>query len=343
MNDLEKVGLSYDDILLVPYPSDIASRSEVSTETQILKGIGGSYHAPIVSSPMDTVSGIDVVALTCLYGGMGVLHRFMDPEEQVATAKELKKGRTFNFGVAIGVREDPMPQADKLYEAGCRIFVIDVANGYMEKVADLVFKLKDCYGTDEFFKVVAGNVVTAEGAGRLCDAGADAIRVGLGNGSVCTTRIVTGVGMPQVTAIQRCAEAAGRRGVPVIADGGIRHSGDIVKALAAGANSVMIGRLLAGTLEAPGQRHLLPGWFDQKEYRGAASEAAQTELGLPICSEGITTTVLADKTVAERITNLRIGIQSGMSYCGARTIPELQEMAEFIRVTAHGVNEARSY
>jgi IMP dehydrogenase len=336
--------LSYDDILLQPNLSDISSRSEISLETQICKGIGGKYLTPIVSAPMDTVSNIDVVALTNLYGGLGILHRFMPANEQLAAAKELKKGRVFNFGVAIGVREDPLPQVARLYEAKCKIFLIDVANGYMQKVADLVKQLKDLYGDDEFFKVIAGNVCTAQGAGELAYAGADAIRVGIGNGSVCTTRDVTGVGAPQFTAVARCAQAADEYDVPIIADGGIRHSGDIVKALAAGANSVMVGRLLAGTLESPGNEHYanldVPEWTD---YRGAASEAIQTELGLPICSEGISTKLPISGTVASVTAQLRNGVKSGMSYCGARTIPELQSKAWFCRVTNAGQLEARSY
>jgi IMP dehydrogenase len=344
MKVLLGTGLSYDDVLLVPANSDIESRSDVNLETQILKGIGGKYLTPIVSAPMDTVSGVDVVANTCLYGGLGILHRFMDPEEQVKQAKELKKGRIFNFGVAVGVREDPLPQVEKLYEAGCRIFLIDVANGYMDKVLELVLTLKERYGSDEFFKVIAGNVVTAVGAGVLADAGADAIRVGIGNGSVCTTRDVTGVGNPQLTAVMRCAEAARRRGTHVIADGGIRNSGDILKALAAGANSVMIGRLFAGTLEAPGNSHYVnPHATEWREYRGAASEATQTKLGLPICAEGIETKVAVSGTMEDVIVRLRNGLKSGMSYCGAKTIPELQRKATFVQITQHGANEARSY
>jgi IMP dehydrogenase len=332
-------GLSFDDVLLIPRPSDIESRQETSVSSTIIRGLA-DFRSPIVSAPMDTVSGIDLVAEVTLHGGLGVLHRFMPLEEQLKQAKELIRGRIFRFGVAVGIREDPMPQIEELFQIGVRIVIIDVANGYTKKVRETVAKIKDKFGED--LKVVAGSVATYVGAEDLCWAGADAIRVGVGPGAVCSTREVTGVGVPQLTAIEVCVDASDRFDVPVIADGGIRNSGDIVKALAIGANSVMLGRLFAGADEAP-------GWDSRtkiKDYRGMASETAQRErdksfIGIPHV-EGISTVVPGTGPVGETMTKLHYGIRSGMSYVGARTIPELQVLASFIKLSESAKEESRA-
>jgi IMP dehydrogenase len=268
--------------------------------------------------------------------------------EKFPTASKDRKGRLM-VGAAVGVKENYMERVEKLVEAEVDFVVIDVANGYMEKVKEAVKKIKK-----EFeIEVIAGNVATAEGTEALATAGADAIRVGIGPGSACITRLVAGVGVPQLTAIIECAEVASRYEVPIIADGGIRRSGDVVKALAAGASTVMIGNLLAGTEESPGATIIRKN-RKYKIYRGMASHGAYLEKMEKegkldeeeiesYVSEGVEGLVEYRGTVAEVINQLVGGLRSGMSYVGARNIKELQKNAIFIRVTEAGIKESKAH
>lgn len=260
------------------------------------------------------------------------------------------KGRLI-VAAAIGIRRDREERASRLVEAGVDALVIDVANGYMDRVIDTVKQLKRDYPDID---VVAGNVATAEGARALAEAGADAIRVGIGPGSVCTTRIVAGVGVPQLTAITDSYQAVREFDVPVIADGGIRNPGDIVKALAAGAEAVMIGRLFAGTDESPG-RIVLRNGRRYKIYRGMASfyarlgrdadERGGIDLsdeieGYAYTSEGIEAYVEYRGSIEELVNRLISGLRAGMAYIGAGSIREMPEKAIFIRVTNAGLRES---
>jgi len=254
---------------------------------------------------------------------------------------------------AIGVREESIRRADLLVKAGVDVIVIDVAHGHTEMVIDMVKRLRRTYGDE--IEIVAGNVVTPEGVEDLASAGVDAVKVGIGPGSVCTTRIVAGVGVPQLTAIMICSEKARELDIPIIADGGIRYSGDIVKALAAGASTVMIGRLLAGTDESPGAIVVRNG-RKYKIYRGMASlyamlgrevrevgdeaEALLDASEYSYYAEGVEAYVPYTGSVSEVIKQLVAGLRSGMSYLGARTIKELRENAVFIRITESGFRES---
>ena len=254
---------------------------------------------------------------------------------------------------AIGVREESIRRADLLVKAGVDVIVIDVAHGHTEMVIDMVKRLRRTYGDE--IEIVAGNVVTPEGVEDLASAGVDAVKVGIGPGSVCTTRIVAGVGVPQLTAIMMCSEKARELDIPIIADGGIRYSGDIVKALAAGASTVMIGRLLAGTDESPGAIVVRNG-RKYKIYRGMASlyamlgrevreagneaEALLDASEYSYYAEGVEAYVPYTGSVSEVIKQLVAGLRSGMSYLGARTIEELRENAVFIRITESGFRES---
>ncbi len=264
-----------------------------------------------------------------------------------------RKGRLL-VAAAIGVRGDVISHADKLIDAGADALVIDVANGYIDLVINTVKKLKQEFPDID---IVAGNIATKEGAEALATAGADAIRVGIGPGSVCTTRIVAGVGVPQITAIMDSKEGAEPYDVPLIADGGIRYPGDIVKALAAGAESVMIGRLFAGTDESPGKIVLKNG-KRFKVYRGMASfyarlarktrEMGEVELDRDIedyayTSEGVEAFVEYTGSVEEVVNRLISGVRAGMAYVGARTIRELWERAQFIRITNAGIRESHPH
>jgi len=249
-------------------------------------------------------------------------------------------------GAAVGIREGYLDRARALVDAGVDVLVVDVAHGHSEWVLDVVSNLKKELGPVE---VIAGNVATPEGTKDLIGAGADAVKVGIGSGSICITRIVTGAGVPQLTAVMECAEVAGELNVPIIADGGVRNSGDITKALAAGASSVMIGSLLAGTEESPGVTVMRNG-RKYKLHRGMASVGASMKRGtqesedesalLEYVAEGIEAFVPYRGNSHEIIAQLVGGVRSGMSYCGARTLAELRCNASFVRLTAAALKES---
>ena len=258
------------------------------------------------------------------------------------------KGR-LRVGVAIGVRDEDRARAASSLEAGADLLVVDVAHGHADHVIEVVRRLKQEYPKTP---VVAGNVATAQGVCDLAEAGADAVKVGVGSGSICITRVVTGYGVPQLTAIADCAEAGERLGIPIIADGGIRNSGDITKALAAGASTVMLGSLLAGTDQSPGASVVRNG-RRYKIVRGMASLSANVtrkeidqqddldeEEWVDLVPEGVEAVVPHRGSVADILHQLLGGLRSGMSYAGAETLPELVAQAEFIRITAAGREES---
>ncbi|ACM23420.1 inosine-5'-monophosphate dehydrogenase [Thermotoga neapolitana LA10] len=257
------------------------------------------------------------------------------------------KGRLL-VGAAVGTGPDTMERVEKLVKAGVDVVVIDTAHGHSKRVIETLEMIKADYPD---LPVVAGNVATPEGTEALIKAGADAVKVGVGPGSICTTRVVAGVGVPQLTAIMECSEVARKYDVPIIADGGIRYSGDIVKALAAGAESVMVGSIFAGTEEAPGETILYQG-RKYKAYRGMGSLGAMKsgsadrygqEGENKFVPEGIEGMVPYKGTVKDVVHQLIGGLKSGMGYVGARTIKELQEKAVFIRVTPAGVKESHPH
>jgi len=250
-------------------------------------------------------------------------------------------------GAAVGVGEEEEKRAEFLVNAGVDVIVVDTAHGHSCRVLEMVEFLKKRYPE---LDVVAGNIATAEGAKDLIDAGVDGIKVGVGPGSICTTRVVSGAGMPQLTAISKCAGVAKEYGIPIIADGGIKYSGDITKAIAAGADVVMIGGLLAGTEESPGEVVLFQG-RSYKVYRGMGSLGAMERGGRDryyqegvredkkLVPEGIEGRVPYKGTLAAVIYQLVGGLRAGMGYCGCSTIEELKEKARFIRVTSAGYRE----
>lgn len=268
--------------------------------------------------------------------------------EQHPKATKDAKGR-LRVGVAIGARSDDIQRAQACLQAGADAFVVDIAHGHSENCLSMVRALKQRWPD---VPVIAGNVATPEGVRDLTEAGADAVKVGVGSGSICTTRLVTGFGVPQLTAVLECAAEAHRLNVPVIADGGIRHSDDAVKALAAGASSLMVGNMLAGTDEAPGATVIRDG-RKMKVVRGMASLTANADRLVidrgadlepgdweRIVPEGVEAVVPHRGAVAEVLTQLIGGIRSGMSYAGAQSLAELWERAEFVRVTGAGRRES---
>ena len=252
-------------------------------------------------------------------------------------------------GAAVGVGPEAMERVPMLIKAGADVLVVDTAHGHSESVLEMVRGIKRRYSGTE---IVAGNIVTAEATEDLIKAGADAVKVGIGPGSICTTRVVAGVGVPQITAIRACVEMAGKYDVPVISDGGIKHSGDITKAIAAGAHSVMLGGLFAGTEESPGETGLYQG-RTYKVYRGMGSLSAMQSRGAreryfqdpeadveKLVPEGIEGRVPYKGVLSALVYQLVGGLRAGMGYCGCKNIEELRNTAKFIRLTQAGLRES---
>ena len=265
-------------------------------------------------------------------------------------ASKYEQGR-LRVAAATTVGEDGYERTSRLIEAGCDVIVVDTAHGHSSKVIEAVARIKKM---SNLVQVIAGNVATADATKALIDAGADAIKVGIGPGSICTTRIVAGVGVPQLTAVMDCAREAARSGVPVIADGGIRFSGDISKAIAAGASCVMVGSLLAGTDEAPGETYLYQG-RTYKSYRGMGSVGAmargsadryfQAEVRdtLKLVPEGIEGQVPYKGPMEAVVHQLVGGLRAGMGYLGAKSIPDFQKRAKFVRISPAGIRESHAH
>jgi IMP dehydrogenase len=333
-------GLAYDDVLLMPQYSDIRHRAEVN----IASTFPGPHATvrlglPIIASPMDTISEEEMGVAMWQEGGLAVVHRYNTIDRQIEIMDHIIVLCQANAAAAIGTSGDYLERAVALYDVGVRILCVDVAHGHHILMKEALHNLRDCF--DDRVHIIAGNIATLEGYNDLVDWGADSVRCNIGGGSICSTRIQTGHGVPGLQTIIDCARSD--RNAPIIADGGIRNSGDIVKALAAGADFVMLGSMLSGTDEAPGdvvKTH--EGKF--KSYRGMASADAQIEWrGKTASLEGIATTVPCKGPVEDILEDLERGIRSGLSYSGARTIRELQARARFIRQTASGQLESSTH
>ena len=337
-----ETGLTFDDVLLVPRRSSIRSRQDVSLRTRLTRNI--DIELPIIAANMDTVCEEEMALAIAKLGGVGIIHRFMPVDAQAQMVENVKNEEgSFVVGAAVGTDHDAIIRSKALVASGVDLLVLDIAHGHAEHSINALKELKDTFPEID---VVVGNIATEAGAEDLCEAGADAIKVGVGPGGVCTTRLVAGVGVPQLTAIFSASDVP----VPVIADGGIKSSGDIAKAIAAGADSVMIGSMFAGTKESPGDVESSPRGL-VKRVRGMASfeaiEARAHRFGEPVddeyfaqrAPEGVEGVVPCKGEVSKVIAQLVAGLKSGMSYSNARTIPEFWEKAEFIKVTPTGLKE----
>ena len=332
-----KEALTYDDVLLTPQYSDIKSRKEVYLTSALDESL--VFKLPIISSPMDTVTESEMAFTMDKLGGLGILHRYNSIDEQAGLAAEVINAGAINVGAAVGVSGDYFERAQTLVENGVNIICIDVAHGHHILMKDALGILKKSFG--ESVHIMAGNVATLEGINDLAMWGANSVRCNIGGGSICSTRIQTGHGLPGLQTIFDCAQTD--RDVAIIADGGIRTAGDIVKALAAGADFVMLGSLLAGTDETPGDFIQLPTG-QKKAYRGMASKDAQMEWrGRYSSNEGVSTFIDYKGSVVEILEDLRGGMLSGLSYSGCRTITGLQTKAQWTRQTTAGLSESKTH
>ena len=337
---MTQAALSYDDILLVPQYSDIRSRAEIDLSVDL--GNNLNLQLPILSSPMDTVSESEMCLSMAQQGAAGIIHRYNTIEEQVSMAVTMigEHGPGHVVGAAVGTSLDFIQRARLLTRVGVTFICVDVAHGHHVLMKEALHALR-CALCDDIH-IMAGNVATLEGVNDLADWGANSVRCNFGGGSICSTRIQTGHGLPGLHTIMECAKTD--RDVAIIADGGIRNSGDMVKALALGADAVMIGSLLAGTTESPGK--LLEDGTGQKWklYRGMASKEAQMDWrGNYSSLEGVSSRVPYVGPAAEILHDLGRGIRSGLSYSGARTITELQTKATFTTQTGAGQTERRPH
>ncbi len=340
--------LTYDDVLLLPQYSEVVP-AETDPSTTITEKI--SLKIPIIASPMDTVCEAQMAIAMAESGGYGIIHRNFSIAGQVAELKlVLKEG--VQAGVAVGVGADFQDRAEALTAAGAKEVCIDSAHGHSKNVIEAVKFLRKQYPNVE---VIAGNVATYAGARALFEAGAHAVKVGMGPGSICTTRVVSGMGVPQLTAVAEGVRAAQELGGKIIADGGIKTSGDIVKALAIGADAVMLGSLLAGTDESPGNVLEVDG-KRYKSYRGMGSvnamkEGSATRYGhtynpataQKLVAEGVEGLVPDRGPVADHLFQMVGGIKSGMGYLGAKNLQELRQHAHFIKITRNAVAESKPH
>lgn len=332
-----EVQITYEDVRLKPKFSDISSRKEIDTSVWLDKQRGIKLDIPIISSPMDTLTTAPMAIALGKLGGLGVIHRFMTPFEQGEQAFAVYKAGLGNVACAIGANESEKERVKYLVE-DCKvnILVLDVAHAHSLKAKQMIQWVSKTYPN---IHIMGGSIATKSAVLDMIHWGARSARGGIANGSLCSTARETGCGVPSVSMLlEICPDCP----IPVISDGGIRHSGDIVKALGLGASAVMLGSLLAGTDETPGQAFQTNG-TKFKQYRGSASYESKAARGETGHVEGVSQLIAYKGPVENVINNLMDGVRSGMSYCGARTIEELWRKAEFIRISQSAIIEGHPH
>ena len=359
-----KKGLTFDDVLLIPAESHVLP-NEVDLSTQLADNI--KLNIPLISAGMDTVTEGAMAIAMALQGGLGVVHKNMSIQAQASEVANVKSvvvpsnaakaavddQNRLLCAAAVGVTSDTFERAEALLEAGADAIVIDTAHGHSAGVLRKIKEFREHFPKQT---LIAGNVATGDATRALFDAGVDVVKVGIGPGSICTTRIVAGVGVPQITAIYDSATAAREYGKPIIADGGIKYSGDVVKALAAGGNAVMLGSMLSGTTEAPGDIFEDNG-KKYKRYRGMGSVGAMAQAhgssdryfqgsvneANKLVPEGIEGRVAYKGSVADIIFQMIGGLKAGMGYVGAANLEALRENAQFVRMSGNGLRESHPH
>lgn len=338
-------ALTFDDVLLLPQYSEVLP-SDVCIETRLSSSL--SLSIPILSAAMDSVTELPMALAMAQLGGMGVVHKNLSKDAQTLCVQEFRKcsGKEMPIAAAIGVGDQGIERAQALVEAGVQALVIDTAHAHSKSVLQTAIQVKTLFPETT---LIVGNIVTGEAAKQLADVGVDAVKVGIGPGSICTTRIVSGVGCPQITAILSVSQALQGSSVSLIADGGMRYSGDIVKALAAGADCVMLGGMLAGTKEAPGEIVYIEEQA-YKKYRGMGSIGAmkqgsadryfQKQEQKKFIPEGVEGFVPFKGSVKDVLFHILGGLRSGMGYLGAKTLKELKKNATFVKLSQAGRAES---
>lgn len=329
--------ICFDDILMVPQYSEVVSRSSVDLKMHV----GGDtwLDLPVIASPMDTVCEKDMAIAIAESGGIGIIHRFMSAKDQIKMVKQVHNYKNLGLPVGAALSTNFIKEnVDELIKAGVSMLLIDTANGHSRMAINAVIRLKSIVGND--VHIMAGNVATIEGYIALDVAGADSVRVGIGGGSMCTTRIVSGHGIPTLSSIINVREAKDKFGLnaAIVADGGIRNTGDMIKAFAAGADSVMLGSMLAGTDESPGSLHF-KGDKKFKVFRGMASKEANKNKDIAV-AEGVSTMIPYKGSVKDIIKNIKGGIGSGCSYSGVDFLCNLYQESMYTRVSPLTVKES---
>ncbi len=339
-----KEALTFDDVLMLPRYSTILPRStDISlklTKKIVLK-------VPFLSSAMDTVTESKMAIAIGKEGGIGVVHRNLSIKKQSLEIKKVKN-KNLSVGAAVGTNKEDLDRAKSLMDKGVDLIVIDTAHGHSEKVLKILSKLKKIVGNTP---VCVGNIATGEAAKKLYNSGADIIKVGIGPGSICTTRMVAGIGVPQISAIMDVKKSLNKKKIKIISDGGIKFSGDIAKALAAGADAIMMGSIFAGTDESPGKKYKAGGKIF-KQYRGMGSIGAMSAGSASryfqqnhkdkskFVPEGVEGRVEYKGKVSNIIYQLQGGLRSSMGYIGAKNLKEINKRAKFIKITKAGFYES---
>ena len=339
-----KEALTFDDVLLLPrYSSILPSRTSIFLE--LTKKI--SLKVPFLSSAMDTVTESKMAIAIAKEGGIGIIHRNLNIKNQSQEVKKVKNKKLV-VGAAVGTNAEDIDRAKSLISYGVDLIVIDTAHGHSEKVLKTLSKIKRVI---KDVPICVGNIATGEAAKKLYNSGADIIKVGIGPGSICTTRMVAGIGVPQISAIIDVKKALNKKNVKIISDGGIKFSGDIAKALAAGADAIMMGSIFAGTEESPGKKFRVKGKLF-KVYRGMGSIGAMSAGSAnryfqknfkdksKFVPEGVEGRVEYKGKVSEIIYQLQGGLRSSMGYIGAKNLKEINKKAKFIKITKAGFYES---
>ena len=339
-----KEALTFDDILILPRFSKVLP-SETNISLDLTKKI--SLQVPFLSSAMDTVTESNMAIAMANAGGIGIIHRNLNIKKQTLEVTKVKRKSLF-VGAAIGTNLEDLERAKSLIGSGVDLIVIDTAHGHSEKVLKFLSKLKKLTNK---IPICVGNIATGEAAKRLYNSGADIIKVGIGPGSICTTRMVAGVGVPQISAIMEVKKAMKKNKIKIISDGGIKFAGDIAKALAAGADAIMMGSIFAGTDQSPGKKFKIKG-KTYKQYRGMGSIGAMSSGSAnryfqknhkdksKFVPEGVEGRVEYKGSVSRIIYQLQGGLRSSMGYIGAKKLNEIPKKAKFVKITKAGFYES---
>ena len=339
-----KEALTFDDILILPRYSNILP---INTNISLSLTNKINLKVPFLSSAMDTVTESNMAIAIAKAGGIGVIHRNLKIKVQSEEIKKVKR-KNLLVGAAIGTNEEDLERARALLDNGADLIVIDTAHGHSEKVIKVLSKLKKINNKTA---VCVGNIATGEAAKELYNSGADIVKIGIGPGSICTTRMVAGIGVPQISAIMEVKKALNKKKIKIISDGGIKFSGDIAKALAAGADAIMMGSIFAGTDESPGKKFKVKGKI-YKQYRGMGSIGAMSAGSAnryfqknykdksKFVPEGVDGRVEYKGNVSKIIYQLKGGLRSSMGYIGAKKIKDIKKNAKFIKITKAGFYES---